>query len=191
LQLLQIETLLQAVPRVDRQAEPRLWNILRLNLAANLCHIGRYGEAAELVEVVRPLAAAMGDEIDLVRLIWLEGRAAAGQGRALEARRLLAQARQEFAARGMAYDVALTLLEEAVLWLEEGRTTEVKALAPELAAVFEDKGVHREALAALRLFHKAAEREEATAELARNVLRFLFRAQHDPELRFEAERPQD
>jgi tetratricopeptide (TPR) repeat protein len=39
--------------------------------------------------------------------------------------------------------------------------------------------------AALRLFHEAAEREAATGELARRVLRYLFRAQHDPELRFE------
>ena len=43
---------------------------------------------------------------------------------------------------------------------------------------------HREALAALGLFHQAAERQEATAELARDVLRFLFRARHDPALRF-------
>jgi tetratricopeptide (TPR) repeat protein/DNA-binding XRE family transcriptional regulator len=183
-----IETLLQAISRVDRQADPRLWNILRLNLATLLCHVGNYGEAAGLVEMVRPLVADMGDEIDLVRLIWLEGRVAAGQGRSAEARRLLAQARQEFAARGMAYDVALALLEEAVLLLDEGRAAEVKALAPELAAVFEDKGVHREALAALRLFHEAVECDEATAELAHRVLRFLFRARHDPELRFEAPR---
>jgi tetratricopeptide (TPR) repeat protein len=43
-----------------------------------------------------------------------------------------------------------------------------------------------EALAALRLFHEAAEREVATAELARRVLRYLFRARHDEGFRFEA-----
>jgi hypothetical protein len=86
----------------------------------------------------------------------------------------------------MSYDVALALLEEAVLLLEEGRPAEVKALAGELAQVFEDKGVHREALAALRLFHEAAEHEEATAEMARRVLRFLFRARYDQGLRFES-----
>jgi len=42
------------------------------------------------------------------------------------------------------------LLEEAVLLLDEGRTGEVKGLAKELSGVFESKGVHREALAALR-----------------------------------------
>jgi predicted DsbA family dithiol-disulfide isomerase len=80
---------------------------------------------------------------------------------------------------------ALALLEEAVLLLEEGRAAEVKALAAELVRVFEANGVHREALMALQLFHAAAEQEKATAELARRVLRFLFRAQHDRGVRFE------
>ena len=86
----------------------------------------------------------------------------------------------------MTYDVALALLEEAVLLLDAGRKAEAKALARELAEVFESKGAHREALAALRLFREAAEREEATAELTSRLLRYLFRARHDPELRFEA-----
>jgi tetratricopeptide (TPR) repeat protein len=181
-----IEILREAAPDIDPQGEPRLVTVLYFNLAVLFCHVGRHTEAAELVPRVRALAAGMRDEMDLVRLIWLEGRVAAGQGRAQEARRLLAQARQEFAARGMAYDVALALLEEAVLLLEEGRAAEVKALAPELAAVFESKGVHRETLAVLRLFYETAEREEATAELGRRVLRFLFRARYDQGLRFES-----
>jgi hypothetical protein len=91
-----------------------------------------------------------------------------------EALRLLDEAQQEFAERKMWYDVALALLETAVLLLEEGRTAEVKELTP----------ANREALAALRLFHEAAEREEATAAFASRVLSFLFRARHDEGLRF-------
>jgi hypothetical protein len=110
---------------------------------------------------------------------------AAGLGRTAEALSLLAHARQQFADRNMGYDVALALLEEAALLLDEGRTAEVKALTRDLPAVFEAEEVHREALAALRLFHEAAEREAATAELARRVLRYLFRARHDEGFRFE------
>jgi hypothetical protein len=84
----------------------------------------------------------------------------------------------------MGYDVALALLEQAVLLLDEGRTAEVKALVRDLPAIFKAEEVHREALAALRLFHEAAEREAATADLARRVLRYLFRARHDQGLRF-------
>jgi tetratricopeptide (TPR) repeat protein len=180
-----VETLLQAEPLLDREGEPRLWYHQRFNLAVNHCHLGRYAEAVELARQVRALATGLGDATFLIRVTWLEGRIAAGLGRPEEALRLLEEARRRFAAEKMSYDVALALLEEAVLLLAAGRTAEVKALARELTQVLESKGVHREALAALRLFQEAVEREEATAELARGVLRYLFRARHDQGLRFE------
>jgi tetratricopeptide (TPR) repeat protein len=179
-----LETLLRAVPLLDRKSDPRLENLLHFNLAVNFCHVGRFRDAAELVPPMRELAAELGDEIDLVRMTWLEGRIAAGLGRPWEARRLLEEARKELGRRGMATDAALALLEEAALLLDEERTAEVKVLARELTVVLNSKGVHREALAALRLFQEAAEREEATAELARRVLRYLFRARYDQGLRF-------
>jgi hypothetical protein len=46
-------------------------------------------------------------------------------------------------------------------------------------------GVQPEALAAIGIFCEAARREAATVELARRVIRFLDRSQHDPELKFE------
>lgn len=179
-----LDTLLRAIPLLDRKSDPRLENLLHFNLAVNFCHVGRFRDAAELVPPMRELAAELGDEIDLVRMTWLEGRIAAGLGRPWDARRLLGEARREFGQRRMSYDIALTLLEEAALLLDEDRTAEVKTLARELTVVFEAKGVHREALAALRLFQEAAEREEATADLARRVLRYLFRARYDQGLRF-------
>lgn len=181
-----IETLLEAETLPDVQADPRLHSILRGNLALDFCHVGRFAEAAELARQVRETAGGMGDAIRLLRVTWIEGLIAAGLGRTTEALRLLARARQEFAARNMGYDVALALLEEAALLLDQGRTAEVKALTRDLPAVFAAEEVHREALAALRLFHAAAEREAATAELARSVLRYLFRSRHDQDLPFEA-----
>ena len=181
-----IEALLQAKPLVELAGDRQLENMLHCNLGFAFCHVGRFAEAAELAHGVRSSATEMGDEIIALRGIWLEGRIAAGLGRHGEARSLLAQARREFADRNMDYDLALALLEEAALLLDEDRAAEVKALTRELAAVFDSKGVHREALAALRLFQKAAEREEATADLARRILGFLFRARHDPGLRFSS-----
>lgn len=179
-------TLLEAAPLVEREAEPRNWSFLRLNLANVRCHLGQHGEARALLEEVRPHMARLGDEIDTLRFIGLEGRIAAGERRTDEARRLLAEARQGFAARRMTYDVALVLLEELTLLLAAGRTAEVKPLARELYGVFEEKGVHREALAALRLFEEATQRETATAAMARRVLGYLYRARHDPGLAFTA-----
>ena len=181
-----IETLLAAEALSEVQVDPRLRSILQGNLALDFCHVGRFDEAAELAQQVREAAAEMGDAIRLLRVLWIDGRIAAGQGRTDEALSLLAQARREFAARNMGYDVALALLEEAILLLDQGRTAEVKELTHSLPAVFEAEEVHREALAALRLFHQAAEQETGTAELARRVLSFLFRARHDQSLRFES-----
>lgn len=177
-----IATLLEAVPLVERWNDPRLRSMLRLNLASNLVHAARHGEAAELVEEVRRCPAGLG-KIDLARIPWLEGRLQAGLGHPRQALRLLAEARQKFEAERMHYDVALALLEEAGLLLDEGRTPEVKTLTPALAKVFESKGVHREALAALQTFQEAVEQETATAELARRILQYLFRARHDQGLR--------
>jgi transcriptional regulator with XRE-family HTH domain len=72
--------------------------------------------------------------------------------------------------------------------LEEGRTSEVKSLAEEMFWIFDSQGVADEALAAIRLFCEAAKKEEPTAELARRMVAYLQKAQHQPELRFEAER---
>ena len=179
-----VETLLRAAPLVIEQGDSRLESILSGNLALNYCHLGRFEEAALLANRVRTAALETGDEIEVLRMTWTQGRIAAGLGRTEEARSLLAQARREFAARRMDYDVALALLEESALLLAEGRRAEVKILARELAVLFDAKGVHREALAALRLFQEAAEEEQVTAELAHRVLRYLFRARHNPDLRF-------
>jgi tetratricopeptide (TPR) repeat protein len=181
-----IETLVQAEPLVERTGDPRLSYMLLYNLAVTYTHVGRYAEAGELLSRVGDLVASQGDEIEKLRVVWLRGRITAGLGRREEAQALLVQARQGFDQRNMSFIVALALLEEAVLLLEEGRTAEVKGLAKELTKVFESKGVHREALGALKLFKEAAEREEATAEQARRVLGFLFRARHDEGLRFES-----
>jgi tetratricopeptide (TPR) repeat protein len=180
-----IATFLAAGPHVDRRGDPRLKNILRLNLANALCFVSRHGEAAELVEEVRRCPDGLG-KIDLARIPWLEGRILVALGNPREARPLLAEARQKFAAESMSYDVALALLEEAGLLLAEGRSQEVKALALELAKVFKAKGVHPEALKALQIFEETVRQEKATVDLARHVLRFLFKARYDQDLRFES-----
>jgi tetratricopeptide (TPR) repeat protein len=179
-----VDALLRALPIVQRKGDRRLEAILHCNLALNYCHLGRFVEAAELADQAATAALETGDAIGALRVTWTQGRIAAGLGQSGEARDLLARARQEFAARGMDYDAALALLEESALLLDLGLAAEVKRISRELAVLFDSKGVHREALAALRLFREATEQDEATAELARRVLRYLFRARHDPGLRF-------
>jgi tetratricopeptide (TPR) repeat protein len=181
-----VETLLKSEPLMEGEADARLQYMQRFNLAVNYSHLGAFAEARSLLDQVREAAAGRGDDNEMFRVIWLEGRIAAGLRRPQEARGLLEQAGRAFASRKLWYDVALAQLEITILLLKEGRTAEIKAVAQELAEVFRSQGVHREALAVLKLFAEAVQRDEATAELARRVLCFLFRARHDQGLRFTA-----
>lgn len=181
-----IETLREAETLLGPGDEPRLWNTLDFNLAVNYSHLGRFREAIELVERARPRAVQLRDELDLIRFDWLSGRIAAGLGDTRKARSLLETALDGFRSRKLWYDVALAFLELAGLLLREGKKAEVRALTPILVDVFKSKKVYVEALKALRCFLDAAESGTADEELARRILRFLFRARHDQGLRFES-----
>ncbi len=176
--------LLEAAPLINPSKEPRSALILRFNLIVDLCHLDRVAEAQLRLPEVRALAERLGEELDLTRVVWLEGKVTAGLGRLAEARGAFEQVRRVFGHRELTFDYALVSLELAVLLLEQGHTAEVRTLAEEMLRIFPTQKIEREALAALRLFCDAARRETATVDLARQLVRFLHRAQHDPGLRF-------
>lgn len=134
-----------------------------------------HAEAEALLSEVRELAARQGNGLDSLRVLWLEARVDTGRGRRDEAVRKLEQVQRDFTARQLPYDAALACLDLAVLWLEAGRTAEVRELAVGMAWIFEAQKIRREALAALRLFTEAARQEAATVELARRVIAELKR----------------
>lgn len=170
----------KAAPHVERDGEPRELFALWFNRAAILCDLDRIAEAAELLPRVRELAEGLGNEPDLVRVRWLEGRVAAGLGRLDEAVAALEQVRQDFERLEMFYDCALASVKLAWLYLEQGRTAEVKTLVAEAEPVFRSLDVHREALAGFLLFRQAVEKEAATADLAQRLFQYLQEARRDP-----------
>lgn len=180
-----VMVLRQVAPLIEAEGEPRLLFALRFNLAVNLYFLGRHPEAEVLIPELKRLAARIGNDLDFARLNWLEGRVAAGLGRNETATVLLYRVRGEFASRGLAFDMALVSLELAVIYLQEGRTGEVKSIARQMAPIFKAQGVPREALAALRLFREAAEREAITLDLVQRLVSYLQRARYNPDLRFE------
>ncbi len=179
-----IAILRKVAPLVRNHPEARLRLIHKFNLAVTLTLVGSFREAARLVPVVKRLAQESAP--DTIRTKWLEGRVAAGLGRTDKALQLLEEACNAFAEQNLHYDVALCLLEMAVLHLDRGEHEAVKRLAAELVPVFKAKRIHREALAALRLFSIAAKRKAATADFTRGLLGYFFRARHDTGLRLKA-----
>jgi tetratricopeptide (TPR) repeat protein len=180
-----IDTLQAITASTVNEEDPRLSWLIRFTLANNLLQATRTEEAEELLPELRKLAAQLSNELDSLRLYWLEGRIAAGLGRREKAIACLNRVRESFATRRIAYDTALASLEITALLLEEGRTGEVRSLARQMLWVFQAQGVHREALGALRLFCQAAERETVTAEMVRELVAYFYQARYDPSLRFE------
>lgn len=174
-----------AAPLIDVARETRLAFGLRFNLVVDLCHLEKFAEAQSSLPEVRVLGERLG-EIDLARVLWLEGKVAAGLGKTEDAKANLKQVRQAFANHDLAYEYALVSLELAVVLLEQGCTAEVSTLADEMLWIFRHKKVEREALMALQLFCDAARRETATVELTQRLVSYLYRAQHDPQLPFTA-----
>ena len=164
-----LATLMEAAPLVEASGDRRLLFALRFNMADDLFHLERYAEAAALLPQVRELAVQQGNELDLVRVIWLAARVDAGRGRTEEAIAGLEQVCRDFIARELAYDAALASLDLAALWLKAGLKAQVRGLAFAMSRIFKMKGIAREALASLTLFCDAARQESATAELARRV----------------------
>jgi transcriptional regulator with XRE-family HTH domain len=165
-----LAALTEAAPFVEASGDARQLFALRFNVADDLCQLKRYEEAAKLLPQVRELAVQQGNELDLLRVLWLSAKLAAGQGRMQEAVAGLEQVSRDFLEHDMPYDAALSSLDLAVLWLKAGRTAEVRGLAVAMGKIFNAKEIDREALAALRLFCDAARQEAATVELARQVI---------------------
>src|ERR1700732_3516612 len=86
----------QAGARLDAEKEPRKALVVRQLLLLNLCHLGRHTEAELMIGEVRALARRLGNQLDLVRADWAEGRIAAGLGRHDEAIAILERVRRKF-----------------------------------------------------------------------------------------------
>jgi tetratricopeptide (TPR) repeat protein len=184
----QHEAALALLPRaeslIDREREPRNLFVVRGLQVFSLCHLGRHAEAEPALADQRALANELGNQLDLLRVDWGQGKVAAGMGRSGEAVDALGRVRAAFMAQGNAYDTALVTLELAEVFATLGRTAKVKALAQESAPVFHAQGVHREARRALELFRRAAEEERISAELVHGVVAFLYRSRHDARVRY-------
>jgi transcriptional regulator with XRE-family HTH domain len=180
-----IEALEQARPQVERQGDPRARCVFFFNLAASLLDAGRPHEAEALMPRVRGLALQLGNGLDLVRTRWLQGRLSAALGRKEEAIADLEHVVSELALREIPFDAARACLDMAELYLQEGRTAEVRRLAGQMVEIFKSQGVQQEALAAVILFRDAAEQERVTVDLVRRLQDYLAKARTNPGVGFE------
>ncbi|HYL06287.1 MAG TPA: hypothetical protein VE075_09620 [Thermoanaerobaculia bacterium] len=174
----------RALELIDPQEDPRWYLIVRHNLIVALLDDGKPREAFALLFHTRPLYLKMGDRMNLLRLRWLEGQVAQGLHRLEQAEAAFREVRDAFVDLGIEYDAALVSLDLAAVYAQQGRTAETRQLAQEMLVFFESCQIHREAMAALLVFCKAAQLEQAGLGLVREVAAFLKQARHTPDLRF-------
>jgi tetratricopeptide (TPR) repeat protein len=180
-----IQVVRTALHRWPAGASPRLYLCARYNLACYLAEAGHADEAAELLDEDEELYRKFPDPWTQIRVVWLQGDLALARGDEEGATKAYREACTGFIEQGIGYDAALVALTLASIYLRQGRTAEVKRLAEEMIPIFQAQDVHREALAALRLFQEAARREEVTTEQVRKLVKYLQEARNDPGRRFE------
>lgn len=169
---------------LDGQEEPRLIALSQSNLIGCLLDSGRAREAAALIPESIKLIEQVGNHCDILRLRWMAGTAAVTLGQTAEAERIFLELIDDYTRDRLAYEVALVSLELSAVYARQGRSADVKRLAAEMLPIFQSCEVHREALAALIVFQKAAEMEQLSLGLVEEVATFLQRVQTNPSLRF-------
>ncbi|HEX3554250.1 MAG TPA: tetratricopeptide repeat protein [Thermoanaerobaculia bacterium] len=168
-----IRYLSEGIRKLDPVSDLRLLVAAHHNLTLYLTESGKYHEALHLLESARPLYHQVGDQMSLLRLRWLEGKIAVALGQFPEAEELLREVRKELIARDLGFDTALLSLDLADIYARQGRGAEMRRLAEEMIPIFRSRDVHREGLAALLAFQKAAEMECVTLGLIRDVSGYL------------------
>jgi len=168
-----IRHLAAGIRKVDPISDPRLFMVAQHNLVVYLTESGQHDEALRLLESARPLYHQVGDQMALLRLRWIEGKIAVALGHFTAGEGILRGVRKELLERDLGYDAALLSLELARIYAEQGRSAEMRLLAEEMLPMFQSRDIHREAFAALLVFHKAAEMERVTLGLISNVTNYL------------------
>lgn len=172
-----LAVLKEAEEFVEASLDPHLLFALRFNRADALCRLGKWSIAAKLLPWVSETAIERGNELELIRAVWLQAKVAAGLGRDEEAISRLEQVSEDFTAHKLPYEAALSSLDLAILWLKARRNGEVAQLAVAIKWIFDDKGMDDAALEALALFCEAARRQTASVELAQRVIADLEKAE--------------
>lgn len=164
-----VRLLSQGIQQVDAARDPKLMLAAVHGLLWCLLDAGRVDEVERLLGQVRDLYTRHGEHFDEVRAQWLEGRVAAGQGREDEAEQALLHVRNVFMQDKQPYDAALASLDLAAVWLQQGRTLEIRLLVDEMVEIFRARNIRREALGALLMLHEAVQKDQATAALLQKV----------------------
>ena len=145
---------------------------------------GRFEEAQRLVFLNRGRYQGAA-RLNRIKLRWLEARIDAGLGKHERAVNVFSEVRDDFEEAGQAFPSALASLDMALSLLLQGKAKEARDVALEAAQTFRSLEIEREMLLAVLFLHQTFSLGLASVTVLEDVIRFLRRAEHDPEAKFE------
>lgn len=178
------ELIRRGLELIDKDREPSVVHCAVHNLLILMIEQDRFQEARKQLFLHRRHMATLG-EIQLLKLRAVEGRIAFGLGNLNQAETTFRELRQSFEGEGLGYSAALATLELAAVLQRAGRDTEMFDLVVEASDAFVSLGVQRESLGAMLVLRKASEEGVATPNLLLSTIRFLIRAEGNPDLKAE------
>lgn len=163
---------------LEFSCEPSLALMVRHNLIDILAKSGRAQEASRLFEESRELYLQSSDPLTTSRRLWVEGIIARELGEDLEfAESRLTQAIDRLTTAGYGLDAAIAGLDLVTVYATRGQNAEVLRTASQLVHLFEVRNVQPEALAALTMVYKAAQKESVSLTLLAQVTELVRASQ--------------
>lgn len=156
---------------IDAKRDPDLSVSAIKNAILFLADLGDFVGADRLHLTARPVLDGLAGPVEKLKLRAVAGRIAAGLGQLHQAEAAFRAVRREFTRLKLPMHASLAGLELCSIWLQEGRSAEVKAMVEETLAAFLSLGIEREALASLILLEESVRQERATVDLAKAALR--------------------
>ena len=179
-----LQTVRGVLKRPSVREDQKLFLGARINLARALYETGDLRAARKVLDQDEQRQALVGEPLANLRYGWIRGRIATAERDFAAAKEHFEKVRDEFISAGVGYDAALVSLDLALACLRLGKPEVVKQLTEEMLPIFASQDIHREALAALRLFQEAVQHEILTEALVRDLKAYLQGARYQPEVRF-------
>ncbi|HZF07537.1 MAG TPA: hypothetical protein VFE33_01995 [Thermoanaerobaculia bacterium] len=164
-----VRLLIEAGRLVDGEAEPKLALIILHSIIRFHTDGGQSEVALSLYFEARRLYEQEADPLIRIKVLWLEGQIMSAERHLEPSLKQLSAAREGFLAQANRYEAALVSLDLAAVLARLGRFTEMRALVGETLREMEERGVRREAIAALILLQQTATSETALALIRRTA----------------------
>jgi tetratricopeptide (TPR) repeat protein len=175
---------------LDYERDPVLVSQVLHAMIMYLAELGRFRSARRLLWRCRHLLTESGNELDLARVRWLEGKIYAGLSDFSKAERAFQETRSGFAKHEQVYPAAMAGLDLAALWAQQGRLDEIQVLAQEIIATFRALRIAREAIVTLLILQRACINGSGQLlEIIEMVVTFLKDLERQPAKRHESSSP--